>query len=321
MDRFPVLIEHRNVRLSVYNKSLKITRPDHPIETIPFELISNLIIYGKAAVESDVWRHLNDHHVTATLLPGRGQGEPAFLGAALGNSTGLRLSQYNTYQQLELREQYAMHLVLQKHQTELRTLEALGINTQAFPQIAISAHHLPQLLGEEGQDAHRYYQRLKTVIDQDWGFNGRNRQPPRDPVNALLSLSYTLLTSAMHRVIQTSGLDPWLGIYHQPYPGRPSLAVDLIEPIRAEIDLWVISLLEDFTPVDFEVNALGCRLNKMARSHYYEQWGYLTQEFIGDDSMDQYCRKFVTHYIEYIKSHGHFPNPPKDPDLFNEAPF
>src|SRR5690606_9515188 len=81
------------------------------------------------------------------------------------------------------------------------------------------------------------------------------RRPPLDPINALLSLGYTLLTNVVEGALRIVGLDPWLGSLHAPLAGRPSLACDLVEELRApSIDALVVSAVNHgaFTPDDFE---------------------------------------------------------------------
>lgn len=97
------------------------------------------------------------------------------------------------------------------------------------------------------------------------GFTGRNRRPPRDPANACLSLGYTLLHAEAVTAAQAAGLDPLLGFYHRPAFGRESLASDLIEPLRAEVDAWVAALFRDralredhFTRPESPGGACGC---------------------------------------------------------------
>lgn len=101
-----------------------------------------------------------------------------------------------------------------------------------------NARNLDSLLGFEGMAARRYFESFGGMLKHGNGtslpfdFNGRNRRPPRDPVNALLSLAYAMLTREWTVVLQTVGLDPYLGFYHQPRYGRPALALDLMEEFR-----------------------------------------------------------------------------------------
>jgi CRISPR-associated protein Cas1 len=85
---------------------------------------------------------------------------------------------------------------------------------------------------------------LKADVREGFDLDGRNRRPPRDPVNALLSFCYSLLTKELALATRTAGLDGMLGFYHQPHFGRPSLALDLMEEFRPVIaDSVVISAI------------------------------------------------------------------------------
>ncbi|HEY5315597.1 MAG TPA: CRISPR-associated endonuclease Cas1 [Pirellulales bacterium] len=103
------------------------------------------------------------------------------------------------------------------------------------------AASLEELLGIEGNAARVYFQNLPGMIKPDerssesnlnFDFKCRNRRPPRDPVNALLSLAYSLLAKDLTIVCHAVGFDPFLGFYHQPRFGRAALALDLMEPFR-----------------------------------------------------------------------------------------
>lgn len=102
------------------------------------------------------------------------------------------------------------------------------------------ASSLDQLLGIEGNAAHIYFSDFAGMIKTDdmfdgqfqFDFNGRNRRPPRDPVNSMLSLAYSVLAKDLTIACYAVGLDPYLGFYHQPRFGRPALALDLMEPFR-----------------------------------------------------------------------------------------
>jgi len=78
-------------------------------------------------------------------------------------------------------------------------------------------------------------------------YAGRNRRPPRYPVNVCLSLAYTLLHLQTVSACQSAGIDPQLGLYHRPAIGRESMASDLIETLRPAIDLWVWEQLQQAT--------------------------------------------------------------------------
>jgi CRISPR-associated protein Cas1 len=103
---------------------------------------------------------------------------------------------------------------------------------------ASQADRLDGLLGIEGTAAYRYFRAFAQMLrgaESEVGvfdFSERNRRPPRDPVNALLSLAYSMLAREWAVVLHTVGFDPYLGFYHQPRYGRPALALDLMEEFR-----------------------------------------------------------------------------------------
>jgi CRISPR-associated protein Cas1 len=122
------------------------------------------------------------------------------------------------------------------------------------------ADSLASLLGIEGGAARAYFgsfARMFTEQARGLGFDldGRNRRPPRDPVNALLSFLYALLTKEWTRALMVAGLDPLLGFYHQPRFGRPALALDLMEEFRPlVVDSAVLSIVNTgvVAPSDFQ---------------------------------------------------------------------
>jgi CRISPR-associated exonuclease Cas4/CRISPR-associated protein Cas1 len=112
---------------------------------------------------------------------------------------------------------------------------------EALARLADRAHHaatVPELLGIEGEAAARYFRQFNTMLGEAarefpaFAFEKRTRRPPADPVNAMLSLGYTLLTRTWLTVLSAVGFDPYLGFYHRPRFGRPALALDMMEPFR-----------------------------------------------------------------------------------------
>ncbi len=112
---------------------------------------------------------------------------------------------------------------------------------EALSRLADRAVHAPtepELLGIEGEAAARYFRLLATMLGDaardfpEFAFEKRSRRPPADPVNAMLSFGYTLLTRTWLTVLSAVGFDPYLGFYHKPRFGRPALALDMMEPFR-----------------------------------------------------------------------------------------
>ncbi|MBU1664742.1 MAG: CRISPR-associated endonuclease Cas1 [Gammaproteobacteria bacterium] len=133
---------------------------------------------------------------------------------------------------------------------------------------------IASLRGLEGAAARAYFQGLAALFPPALEFNGRNRRPPRDPVNACLSLGYTLLHFDAVRACHLAGLDPLLGFYHRPSFGRESLASDLIEPLRPHLDRQVWHLFRDRTLRDdhFSRDGQACLLGKAGRAAFYQDY-------------------------------------------------
>jgi CRISPR-associated protein Cas1 len=100
-------------------------------------------------------------------------------------------------------------------------------------------------MGIEGICARTYYQALRYYFPPEWKFNGRNRRPPLDPINALLSWGYGVLLARVFSATVQAGLDPYLGFFHATESYRPNLVLDLMEEFRpVVVDQAVISIIE-----------------------------------------------------------------------------
>ncbi len=170
----------------------------------------------------------------------------------------LRLAKQLVLDKIRNQRTLLMRNHIQPPAEALQFLKALTLDTER-------ASGLGQLLGIEGIAARTYFEHFAGMIKvgraddpnrapwepddevPEWltfDFKGRNRRPPRDPVNALLSLGYSLLAKDLTVICAGVGLDPYLGFYHQPRFGRPALALDLMEPFRALIvDSAVLSAI------------------------------------------------------------------------------
>jgi CRISPR-associated protein Cas1 len=140
--------------------------------------------------------------------------------------------------------------------------------------------------GYEGEAAREYFAVFNSLINADTGFSidGRNRRPPRDPVNALLSFLYTLLCHDCRGACEAVGLDPAVGFLHRDRPGRPGCALDLMEEFRAFVaDRVVLTLInrKQITPKQFETQESGAvMMNDACRKTLLEQWQKRKQEEI-----------------------------------------
>lgn len=136
---------------------------------------------------------------------------------------------------------------------------------------------LDSMLGIEGAAASRYFRNFRAMFREEsdpkyvFDFSGRNRRPPKDPINAMLSLAYAMLTREWTITLSAVGLDPYRGFYHQPRFGRPALALDMMEPFRPLIaDSTVITAVNngEVRPSDFISAAGSCNLTDSGRKRF-----------------------------------------------------
>ena len=153
---------------------------------------------------------------------------------------------------------------------------------------------MAQLRGYEGEAASVYFGVFNQMILQqkkDFAFSGRNKRPPLDNVNAMLSFVYTLLTGMVASALETVGLDPYLGFMHADRPGRVSLALDLIEELRPVLaDRFVLALINRkmITGKDFTKKEVGAVLmSDKARKNLLTEWqnrkkDVITHPYLGE---------------------------------------
>lgn len=152
---------------------------------------------------------------------------------------------------------------------------------------ALMASDDQELLGIEGMAANKYFDVFPNLIVQQqdsFRFEGRNRRPPRDPINAMLSLSYTLLAHDTAAALEAVGLDPYVGFYHKLRPGRASLALDMMEELRAYMgDRFVLSLInrKQISPKDFVFQGeKGVVLTDDGRRAFLSAWQTRKKEMV-----------------------------------------
>lgn len=143
---------------------------------------------------------------------------------------------------------------------------------------AVRVDNIQTLLGVEGNAARRYFENFVCMISPQkeeerdcFDFSGRNRRPPRDPVNALLSFAYAMLVREWTVALSAVGLDPYRGFYHQMRFGRPALSLDMMEPFRPLVaDSTVITVINngEVSKKDFIITAFGCNLTPRGRKAF-----------------------------------------------------
>jgi len=174
-----------------------------------------------------------------------------------------------------------------------RTIRDIDYLIEQIPKV----DSIQSLLGIEGSIAAAYFGRFSTLIkprdfDAQWDFSARNRRPPRDPVNALLSFGYAMLAKECTVALLSEGLDPWWGLYHQPRHGRPALALDIMEPFRpAVVDSAVISAINTgmVQRTSFDISSSACILKPDGRKAFIRAYEARLDQLITHPIFDYRC--------------------------------
>lgn len=258
--------------------------------SMPLKLIERVVIQHSTRLDTGLLLKLAEAGASVLLLSPRHSRRVAILLGAAHNEAAIRLAQAQRVSQPEHAQIFARQIVLGKLHRQISVLkqalsERPDVRKPLFDSLQSlrdiqsrlqqgEAPALSILRGHEGAAARSYFQGYAAILPPALGFSGRNRRPPRDPVNACLSLAYTLLHFDAVRAAHAAGLDPLLGFYHQPAFGRESLASDLIEPLRPHADAWVWQQFRDRTlrPEHFSHDKDACLLGKAGREHFYASW-------------------------------------------------
>jgi CRISPR-associated protein Cas1 len=217
--------------------------------------IGSLSVFGSVQVSTQAFRALLGRDVPIFFLSYGGWLD-GYARSTNDHSLDLRIAQHEFVQDGRRTLELARALVtgkIKNQRTMVRRL--LGADAKgALQALALLLHRAEhatitdELLGFEGAAAQRYFEAFAEMLGEGTGFelDGRNRRPPTDPVNALLSFGYAMLTKEATAAVIAVGFEPGLGIYHKVRAGRPSLALDLMEEFRPLIvDSTVLSVLKN----------------------------------------------------------------------------
>lgn len=278
-------IDRKHTRLECQSKAVIPWINDHRTAAVPLKLIDQIVIIGNVALDTKLIQQAVDEGVVLTLIGGRFQQSSAIVSGLNGADVPRRVYQYQAISDSTLCLRVAQRLVAAKIRGHIRLARRISsrrseqrkrfveLQKSLYRQLSTAAAtaSLDELRGVEGVAARLWFQSLKTVVPPEMGFNARQRRPPPDPVNALLSLGYTLLHGKAVQVIRRHGLDADLGFYHQPLRSRQSLACDLVEPFRPCVDEWVWNglRLREWRSHDFAAQLDGVRLLKAARGRFF----------------------------------------------------
>jgi CRISP-associated protein Cas1 len=267
---------------------------------IPLVKIQDVVVMGEVTMTASALHLLLEKNIEIHFMTHFGKFKGR-LSPELSKNSLLRMAQHRVHNDLSKRGELARQFVIGKLSNQrtmlqrsdrrrstplfsaeieqmailLRQLHDLA--TDAVPtRTLLNGDHsiegtpLETVLGLEGAGSALYFSCFGNMLadQQQWPFAGRIRRPPTDPVNALLSFGYALLTSQVASAVQIVGFDQYIGYLHSSVYGRPALALDLMEEFRPIIvDSVVFTLLNNrmLTPEDFHVELGAYRLKKEPR--------------------------------------------------------
>ena len=249
---------------------LLVTKEDEVLLRVPIQNVSAVVLVGVSGATTQALHALLEQGVPLFLVRRDGM-LLGYLKTPTCYNLPLRQAQYRRNDEPDFALALAKEIVaakihnqavLAKRLDRRKKTSEVCQTSEVWTQLKRaekSAHacvKMDSLLGIEGSAANVYFGIFQKAFDPAWKFTKRTRRPPRDPINALLSLGYTFLGYAMTAALEIAGLDPYLGYFHQEEYGRPALSLDLIEEFRAPVvDSLVMGLInrrllqeDDFGP-------------------------------------------------------------------------
>jgi len=300
----PFYVQEQGARIGKNGHKLVVSKEGEELASVRVKDMSQVVLMGGVGISTQTVHYLCDEGVPIVYVS-RGHW---FYGITHG--TGLRnaydrAAQFQAAADEQRSLEFAREVVLGKGANQ-RTI--LGRNISPRPIATLkemsmllrkvsTARTVEELLGLEGGIAARYFAQFSNLLkprdfDATWDFSSRNRRPPKDPVNALLSFGYALLTKDCTVALLAEGLDPWWGLYHRPRHGRPALALDLMEEFRPLVaDSAVLTAVNTgmVTRTSFQQTAAGCMLTARGRKDFIRAYEARLDQLVTHPLFDYRC--------------------------------
>ncbi|MCT8975320.1 type I-C CRISPR-associated endonuclease Cas1c [Clostridium sp. CX1] len=264
-------VTSQNTYLSLDGENVVILKEEIEVLRIPFHNLEGIVTFGYTGASPALMGACAKRNIALSFMTQSGKFLARVVGEVRGNVT-LRKTQYRISDSLEESNKISRNFIIGKifntrwiieratrdYAMRLDVDKLKGISKTLSNSIKLveRSENLEQLRGFEGEAASQYFSVFNDLILQQkeaFYFNGRNKRPPLDNVNAMLSFVYTLLAHDVAAALETVGLDPYVGFLHRDRPGRISLALDMMEELRSVYaDRFVISMINKR-----EVNAKG----------------------------------------------------------------
>lgn len=297
-----VYVSEPDMYLSLKGKNLNILKGNESIARIPLHNIEAICTFGHQGASPALMAECMNQNISLTFFTSSGRFRGRVTGEVNGNVT-LRKKQYrisdDENESLKIAKNMIIGKVFNQEQLLKRTLRdhSLRVDSSSLIRVierlketretVLNCRNLDELRGAEGNASSNYFSVFDQSILQNkdfFFFRNRNRRPPLDPVNALLSFAYSLLASESAAAIEGVGLDSYVGFLHRDRPGRTSLALDLMEELRPIIaDRFVLKIInrKQINSNDFlvkENNAVI--LTDTARRRFLQVWQEEKQQMV-----------------------------------------
>lgn len=295
-------IDKKGLNASLDGEAIVLRKEGNRIGTVPLAPIDRIVLRGEVTVDTRLLSRCGERGIGILILSGRKQLPTLFLPRGYKDAER-RLRQYEKSKDPTFCLRISKNILMEKLSSEITFLEVFILNNSEtnlrlhtasqkiqdnFDRVKV-AKNKSVLMGLEGESARIYFQALAEVIPKGLEFLGRNRRPPRDPFNAVLSLGYTILASECTFACLEHGLDPYVSFLHELDFGRESLSCDLVEPFRTEIDKFTLNLFLDnqLSVKNFSVTSQGCFMDKEGRTIFYPQF----------ETLRPHLRKRISNYL------------------------
>ncbi len=279
---------------------LVLTTPDGRSDNIPLINISSVCVFGNVQLSTQLIRSLGSRGCAIQYLSYYGRYE-SICHSPLSTNIKLRIKQFEEFGSSSRRLYLSRRIVeskIRNQRTLLRRNLKVDVSGSSYSLEDLRRMYVKtqecssqeSLLGIEGYAAKAYWSLFPYQFQGDsFTFAGRNRRPPRDPVNVLLSLGYTLLLRDCYVALSSIGFDPYRGFYHASEYKRPSLALDMMEPYRPIIvDSSVLRSINQgiVKASDFSIYKGGCYITPSAKKRFINVYEQRMGEVITHPSFD-----------------------------------
>lgn len=244
-------------------------------QSVPAQTVQQVVLMGNPQITGDALTYALELGMPVHYLSSFGK----YLGTALpgySRNGQLRLAQFEVYGNMKQRLVLVQAIVAGKIHNQHTLLYKRGQkeNPLKLREKQVKGQEtIDQVRGIEGLAAREYFSYWQKMLGEQWSFTGRNRRPPTDPVNTLLSFAYGLLRVQVTAAAHIAGLDPYVGYLHEATRGQPAMVLDLMEEFRPLVaDNLVLSVLHrrEIKPQDFTESLGAYSLSDVGRKTFLQ---------------------------------------------------